>query len=327
MTGSLRSIVHTRPARLLALAVVLGCVAFGLTSAAAAPKHRAWVETGNSPVPLEYFQGVTSDQRGHFYFDGVFTGLYRTDLNLVEQARSEYNVIPADVGTRERYNHIGDLTWDRREHGRLLLPLECYFPFIGNFCRTGSIGVADPDTLTWRYYVKLDPAYIDKVMFAEVSPNGRLLWTSNGGLNGGHDLLAYDVSEITAANAAPAGPLLKPVRVLPNAVPPSGITGAVFFKHRLLVAGATGTTFQVWSIDPRDGSRRLEIEKQVLGESEGLDIEKALGGKLHWLITPQGTGGQPPTYGDFAHSGLVHFKLERTGRNDGDDGDDRDDDD
>jgi len=97
--------------------------------------------------------------------------------------------------------------------------------------------------------------------------------------------------------------------VLPNAVPPTGITGATFFKHRLLLAGQSKTLFQVWSVDLRDGSRRLEISKQVLGESEGLDIEKALGGELHWLITPQGTGLNPPTYGDPAHSGLVHFTL------------------
>ena len=118
----------------------------------------------------------------------------------------------------------------------MLLPLECFFPFIGNICRTGSIGVADPETLQWRYYVKLDPAFIDKAMWAEVSPNGKLLWTSSGS---GHDLLAYDMDEITAANAAPDGPLLKPVIVrLINAVPPNGITGATFFKHRLLVASA-----------------------------------------------------------------------------------------
>ena len=48
------------------------------------------------------------------------------------------------------------------------------------------------------------------------------------------------MKEITAANAAPDGPLLKPVRVLPDAVPPSGITGATFYKHRLLVAGQGG---------------------------------------------------------------------------------------
>jgi hypothetical protein len=132
-------------------------------------------------------------------------------------------------------------------------------------------------------------------MFAEVSPDGKLLWTSNGGLNGGHDLLAYDVSEITAANAAPAGPLLKPAIVLPNAVPPNGITGATFFGNRLLVASQNKKLFEVWSINLKDGSRRL-------------DISSVLGAKLHWLITPQGTGNNPPTYGDFGHSALVHFK-------------------
>ena len=225
-------------------------------------------------MPLEYFQGVTSDRRGHFYFDGLFTGLYRTDLNLVEQARSEFNVIPPDVGQREGYNHIGDLTWDRREHGRLLLPLECFFPFIGNFCKTGSIGVADPDTLTWRYYVKLDPAYIDKVMFGEVSPNGRLLLDvqrrpERRPRPARVRRVADHRRECRARrSAAEAGELL------PNAVPPSGITGAVFFKNRLLVAGANGTNFQVWSIDLRDGSRTLVIAKKILGESEGLDIRQ-----------------------------------------------------
>ena len=50
----------------------------------------------------------------------------------------------------------------------------------GNPCRTGSIGVADPRTLRWRYYVKLEPAEIPKAMWAEVSPDGTLLWTSAG---------------------------------------------------------------------------------------------------------------------------------------------------
>ena len=228
--------------------------------------------------------------------------MYRTDLELVEQGRN-VSAIPTDVYERERYNHIGDITWDHREGGRVLLPLECYIPFLGNPCGTGSIGVADPVTLQWRYYVKLDPAFIDKAMWAEVSPNGKLLWTSNGAINGGHDLLAYDMKQIKAANAAPGGPLLKPVRVLPGAVPPSGITGAVFYKGRLFLAGQGGGPFRVWSVDLKDGSRRLEIEKTIVGESEGLDIVKARGGKLHWLITPLlGSGG---TYGNT--SALVHF--------------------
>jgi hypothetical protein len=253
-------------------------------------------------VPLEYFQGLTSDPHRNLFFDGLFSGLYRTDLELVEEARN-VSAIPADVFERERYNHIGDITWDDREQGRVLLPLECFIPFIGNTCRTGSIGVADPQTLAWRYYVKLDPAFIDKAMWAETSPDGKLLWTSNGGLNGGNDLLAYDMKEVKAANAAPAGPLLKPVRVLSGAVPPSGITGATFYKGRLLLAGQRGGPFRVWSVDLNDGSRRLEIEKSVIGESEGLDIVQTRGGKLHWLITPLlGTGG---TYGNT--SALVHF--------------------
>jgi hypothetical protein len=283
---------------LLALAALVGAV--GPSSAQAQDPGR-WVETGHDIVPLEYFQGLTSDPRRNIYFDGLFVGLYRTDVDLNEQARNN-GAIPADVSQRERYNHIGDITWDQRERGRILLPLECYIPFVGNTCGTGSIGVADPDTLQWRYYVKLDPAFIDKAMWAEASPTGTLLWTSSGGVNGGKDLLAYDMRQISAANAAPAGPLLKPVRVLPGAVPPSGVTGGTFYKGRLYLAGQGGGPFRVWSVDVRDGSRRLEIEKTIVGESEGLDLVKMRGGTLHWLITSLlGVG----TYGQA--SALVHF--------------------
>ena len=288
--------------RIAAALVALAAVCAVAVPPAGAADPGRWIETGHDSVPLEYFQGLTSDPHRNLFFDGLFSGLYRTDLDLVEEARN-VSAIPADVFERERYNHIGDITWDDRERGRVLLPLECFIPFIGNTCRTGSIGVADPETLAWRYYVKLDPAFIDKGMWAETSPDGKLLWTSNGGLNGGNDLLAYDMKEIKAANAAPAGPLLKPVRVLPGAVPPSGITGGTFYKGRLLLAGQRGGPFRVWSVDLTDGSRRLEIEKTIIGESEGLDIVKTRGGKLHWLITPLlGTGG---TYGNT--SALVHF--------------------
>ena len=286
--------------RILRTAIVLCAVLL-----VAAPAHAAdpgrWIETGFSPVPLEYFQGVTTDRDGDFYFDGIQVGIYRTDPFLAEEARLESG-IPVDVYLREGYNHIGDITWDKREGGRLLLPLECFIPFFGNTCKTGSIGVADPETLQWRYYVKLDKAFIDKAMWAEVSPNGRLLWTSSGS---GNDLLAYRVKDITAANAAPDAEPLKPVRVIEDAVPPSGITGAAFYGKRLLLAGQNGGPFRVWSVDLRDGSRRLEIEKTVFGESEGLEIVDALGGTLHWLITPYQTGGRPPTYG--RTSALVHF--------------------
>ena len=275
------------------------CAALLLPGTASAADPGRWFETGHSPVPLEYFQGITTDRHGDFYFDGIFTGLYRTGPTLVEEARNEA-AIPLDVFRLEGYNHIGDITWDKRERGRVLLPLECFL--FGLLCKTGSIGVADPATLEWRYYVKLDPAFIDKAMWAEVSPNGQLLWTSSGS---GDDLLAYRVKDIAPRNAAPGGPALKPVRVLEGAVPPSGITGAAFYGKRLFVAGQSGGPFRVWSIDLRDGSRRLEIEKSVIGESEGLEVVKALGGELHWLITPFQSGGRPPTYG--STSAVVHF--------------------
>ncbi len=87
-------------------------------------------------MPLEYFQGVTTDRDGDFYFDGIQVGIYRTDPLLAEEARLESG-IPVDVYLREGYNHIGDITWDKREGGRLLLPLECFIPFFGNTCKTG----------------------------------------------------------------------------------------------------------------------------------------------------------------------------------------------
>jgi hypothetical protein len=293
------------------LAAILSCVGLSLAlqapSAVAADPGR-WVETGHSAIPLEYFQGVTSDRQRNLYFDGIFVGLYRTDADLVEANRNPA-AIPVEVALREFYNHIGDPTWDGREGGRLLLPLECFYVGAGNICKTGSIGVADPVTLQWRYYVKLDPAFIDKAMWAEASPNGKLLWTSSGS---GRDLLAYDMDDIREANAAPNGPLLVPVKRLIGAVPPSGITGATFHKHRLLVASQTGSLFQVWSIDTDTGARELEIERTIYGESEGLDLVKTLGGVLHWVITPFQAQGRPPTYG--TTSALVHFMPTHGGK-------------
>jgi hypothetical protein len=276
-------------------------------SAASAPKHVRWRSTGHSNIPLQYFQGVTSDPQKHLYFNGIFTGLYRTNSKLRQQAGNP-NVIPPAVTQSEGYNHIGDITWDAGEGGRILLPLECYSLIGGgNTCKTGSIGVADPKTLQWRYYVRLDPGFIDKAMWAETSPDGKLLWTSSGS---GKNLLAYRMADINAHNAAPTGPKLQPVKRLVGKVPPSGITGATFYGKRLLLAGQRGGPSRIWSIDTRNGSRRLEIERQIVGESEGLDVVRTLGGLLHWQVTPFLTGGRFPTYG-VGHNALVHFRPGR----------------
>ena len=159
--------------------------------------------------------------------------------------------------------------------------------------------MADPDTLAWRYYVKLDRAEIPKAMWAESSPDGELIWTSSG-----NDLLAYRSSDVSAANAAPGAAPIRSVRRLVGAVPPTGITGAVFDRGRLLLAGESNGTYQVWAIDTRTGARRLELETTLCGESEGLDRISTLGGDLHWLIAPFDPGCQL-SYGPT--SALLHF--------------------
>lgn len=290
---------HGRIRSLLAAGIV-GCFAgllAGGTAFAADPGR--WQQTGQSTMPLYYYQGVTSDSANNFFFDGVDFGLYRTDSQLNETARNDA-VIPPRVAATEGYNHIGDISWDAAEGERILLPLECYYPPAGNTCKTGSIGVADPTSLQWRYYVKLDPAEIQKTMWNEVSPDGQLVWTSSGG-----DLLAYRAADISPVNAAPGGAVIKAVKRLNGAVPAAGITGATFYGDRLLVAGQGTGPFQVWSIDLTTGQRTLEIEREIVGESEGLDVANALGGVLHWQIQPYNEQG-PPTYG-VANGTLLHF--------------------
>ncbi len=276
---------------------------------AAAPAHAAdpgrWKLTGTTSLPILYYQGVTADPARNLYFDGVYVGLYRTDDAFHETGRTD-DVIPPEVHLREGYNHIGDISFDRAEGGRILLPLECYVPNGpngGNPCLHGSIGVADPRTLQWRYYVKLDPAEIPKAMWNEVSPDGTLLWTSSG-----EDLLAYRMADITAANAAPAHAPIHSVRRLRGAVPPSGITGATFIDGRMYVAGQGGGPFRVYSIDLADGSHRLEIERRIAGESEGLVTAALKGGTLSWLIQPFTTEGETPTY-DPDKATLLSFRA------------------
>ena len=300
----------------LALATLVTASLMALAALTLAPPNVAraadpgrWTHTGTSTIPLYYYQGISSDPGRRIFFNGVYTGLYRTDAALNETARKDH-VIPGDVSARERYNHIGDIDWDPREGGRVLLPLECYYPRAApdntedpnNTCRNGAIGVADDDTLEWRYYVKLDPAEIPKAMWAEVSPDGELLWTGSR-----QDLLAYRVDDITEANAAPNAPPIKAVRRLVGGRPPSGVTGAAFLRGKLFVAGQDSPSgFQVWSIDLDTGEKQLEIEiPEIVGESEGIDVFEGLGGTLHWLIQPYNTENVP-TYG-VANGTILHY--------------------
>jgi hypothetical protein len=281
--------------RLAATALVVCMLTVAVASSAFAADPGRWVETGRKTTSVSYWQGITFDAGArNFYFDGVDTGLYRTTDTLA-RTRAVSNVIPSSVKSTEGYNHLGDLSFDAAEQGRVLLPLECYYPGQpngGNTCQTGSIAVADPGTLAWRYYVKLDPVYIKKAMWVEASPDGRWIWTSSG-----TSLLAYDAAQVTLNNAAPDGPKLVPRR-LTGVLPASGVSGATFYGGRLFVALNRGSYFEVvsYGIDSSgpspvlvDGPRR-EIERtksSSLYETEGLATANALNGKLHWQIHPQ----------------------------------------
>jgi hypothetical protein len=169
----------------------------------------------------------------------------------------------------------------------------------GNTCGRGAIGVADPASLRLRYAVPLDPADIPKAMWAEVAPGGQQLWTSSG-----RDLLAYDTAAIAPGATAPPRPIAR----LAGAVPPSGVTGAAFYRGQLLLAAGDGGVLQVWSVDLTGATPpRLELELPgVAAESEGLDVLDARGGVLHWLLSPFASGGRAPTYGA-GHSELLTF--------------------
>jgi hypothetical protein len=265
----------------------------GLWPAAASAARAAdlWTQSGRSFTSIAYWQGITFDPSGRsFFFAGPFEGIWRTDASLRRTAGRSTG-IPITVTAAHGWNHLGDLTF-RAAHGTqpsaVLVPLECYYPFLSdpNTCRTGGVGVIDPGTLAWRYDVVFGG--IPKAMWVEASPDGALLWTSAG-----TDLVAYDASRVTAANA---GRTLAPVRRLPGVLPSSLVSGAAFLDGRLYLAFDLGSTEQVRSaaVDPASGDVvgpwRLEIQRAKsfgLYETEGLAVASALGGTLHWQIQPE----------------------------------------
>jgi hypothetical protein len=295
---------------------ILGIWFLPMGGAVAAQKDPGrWKLVTTTSIRIFYYQGMTQDDQGHFYFDGVDNGLFKTDSSF-SQIAGTTPYIPADVATRDKYNHIGAITFSKT--AGVLLPMECYDDATdANCANTGAIGVADPVTLAWKYEVKLDPATIKKAMWAAVSPDGKLLWTSAG-----NNLLAYSMADITPSHAWPAHAAIAPVRTLKNAVPPSGVTGGAFYEGRLFLNGSVGDTQQVWSINTSNGTRRLEISRTVVGEEEGIDFlsqdggkvhpvalcsdpscgaathytTNSFGGLLHLMVMPQPDGKTPPTY-------------------------------
>jgi hypothetical protein len=278
-----------------------------IAPAADAADPGRWKLANEDSMSLNYFQGITHAPGGNVLFIGPSQGAWRTSTALTQLAGNDA-IYPSDVAAIG-FNHAGDPTYDPSEGGRLLAPMECYHPELSpqpaNTCGIGGFGVVDPSTLQWRYWVRLDQADIPKAMWAEVSPDHTLVWTSSG-----NDLLAYRTADITQANAATSAssPPIHPVQRLAGAVPPSGVTGAVFVGGRMLLAGDVDGLLQVRSVDLTGKTpTRTEIELPgIAAESEGLDLLDMRGGTLHWILSPFVSN---PTFGG-GHTELLTFLPE-----------------
>ena len=284
----------------------LATVVFAAMLVFAAPAYARdpgrWILTGYSSVSNSYWQGVSSPPGARsVFFSGLQQGLYRNGPSLAERAALDPAIPPA-VLAAEGYNHVGDISWDRAEGGRVLLPLECFTsgaPGGGNTCGTGSFGVADPATLAFRYYVKLDPTQIAKAMWVESSPDGRLLWTSSG-----RDLLAYRASEVRPARAAP-----------PRARRCARSGGCAAPCHRAgspaRLSGAAASSSPARSARPTRCGRSTCAAAHAGSSSScltsrarrrGCTHMRLMNGELHWLIAPLALKPTfPPTVA------LLHF--------------------
>jgi hypothetical protein len=252
-----------------------------LPAAAHAADPGLWIKTSQLTKPATYRQGLASNPAaGDVFFSGSFNGITRTH-NEVEVKKNTV-VIPKDVSDREQYNHIGDIAFDAAEGGRILLPLESYAPLAKdtNPSKTASIGVMDATTLAWKYYVKLDPAEINKAQWVAADPAHGLVWTI-----GDISLLAYNIADINPANAAPNAAPIHSVRRLDNIVP-EGAGGAVVIGNRIYLSQLVNNVNRVISIDTTTGASQVEIEIPGDLEEEGLDFGPYLDGLLHWELVP-----------------------------------------
>jgi len=286
-----------RASKFAVLAAAASTLAAFPAAASAAPGASdpgIWRLKSATTISFTYWQGITSvtgSADPALLFTGISEGAYRTNAKLRQLAGNDVE-IPAELTSSVGYNHIGDGSFDQSEGGRFVLPLECYYPGAGgNTCKSGGFGVADPKSLVWRYYVKLDPSVIAKAMWVEISPDGKYAWTSSG-----DDLLAFRSSDISAKNAAPGGSAIKPARTLPDVLKGlGGVTGAVFWRGKLLVAGQQGSDLRISSVNTSSGAVTLEAQQTLSGESEGLDIVPVAGGLLQWQIMPV-TDTPPASY-------------------------------
>ena len=209
-------------------------------------------------LPAGYDDGLAADAAGHLLWSGVPDGLYRSNLELRPQLRLR-GAIPgalrSDGFARRRRPGMGH----DPAPGRLLVPLQCAAGAASAGCPAAGIGVYDAG-LIWRYYVELDRSAITSIDWAQVSPDGSLVWTSSG-----RDLLFY-----FALNVEPAAPeALRPVERFAGVLPLTRVTGSAIWRGRLMLAGESEGHLQVWSLDIAQGrpaDPRLELDRPYAGD-------------------------------------------------------------
>jgi hypothetical protein len=248
-----------------------------------------WEDVGVHVITALWGQGVVHDELGYRYFTSTAPGVYKTSptLGLVLANPAVLGAITALEG----YNHIGDAGYAA---GKLYLPMECYWPNVGNTCNRGGIAVVDTSTLQLLFYVNLNAAEIQKAMWCDVEVSTGLLWTSSG-----TDLLAYRMSDIVVANSplmggAPNG--ISSVRRLTNVITGAGVTGSAWIGTRLFLSGDYDQSHRViYSVDMTSGTTQTELVRSFAGEVEGIDSDESplvpaandgLVGRLHWQIMP-----------------------------------------
>ena len=267
-----------------------------LPAVAQAADPGRWTLTGSSAMPLYYYQGVTSDPAGHFYFDGIHLGLYRTDSALNEQARNETSSRPRSRprGLQpHRRHHVG------RRRGRAdPAAARVLLPAAATPARRARSASPTPRRCGGATTSSSTRRYIAKAMWAEVSPDGKLIWTSSG-----NDLLAYRATR-SSPRTPPRWPAAQARGEAARRGPADRDHRCDVPRGRLLVAGQDGGLFQVWSIDLATGARQLEIERTTR-RVRGPRVADALGGLLHWQIQPYNEQG-PPTYPPLDGT-LLHF--------------------
>ena len=268
MAGLGPSVVRRGRALAAALSAAL-VLLLGVTPIARAQDPGRWLLTGASSVPNTYWQGLTSDPaESNAVLRRRLPGPLANDAAAAPDRRRR-RPRSRRASRRRRATTTSAIRpgiparaggcscrWSASRRG------------VGNTCGTGAFGVADPDTLAFRYYVKLDPAEIPKAMWAETSPDGSRIWTSSG-----NDLLAYRSSDVSPANQGPSGPLIHAVRRLDGAVPPTGVTGAVFRKGRLLLAGEAGRRLS--------GVERQHRNRRSAPGARDADLRRVRGPRRH----------------------------------------------